>query len=147
VLQQSGEITDFPGSSVSFEGNGGAYQELNFQGVEGYWLGAFSSGGVTQSVTISFGQKLPSRAQVRVAALNDGITGQEKFNYSFSGASSVEFAILSGSGFVDDGSTVTPGSGTFRLTAEGDITEIFVEGEMINGGSNGVIVEVCLTYV
>lgn len=151
VLQQSGEVADFPGSLVSFEGNGGEFRTLTFDSVSGYWLGAFEGElfeGVTQSVTVSFGEVRPSRVRVRVAALDSG-ANPERFNYAFAGSSSVVFTVESGDDFVNDGATVSrlaSGAARFRLDVEGDISEVFVEGEMIDGGSNGIVVELCLQY-
>jgi hypothetical protein len=148
ILQQSGVVPGFSGSSVAFSGNGDPYKTLNFFGVTGYWLGAYDypDQGVTQSITITFGSSRPTAVRVRVSGLDNALGG-ETFNYSFAGATTTTFSVESGAGFSDTGSSVTraaSGDARFRLDASGDITQIFVEGEMTSGGSNGVIVEVCV---
>lgn len=145
VLQTSGEIAGYPGSSVSFDDGGAPFRFLNYFGVYGYWLG-FRPDSATQSVTFSFGAKKPTSVEVRVSALNDA--QRERFNYSFSGADSVVFTIERGDedDFTFTESTVTRqsnGDTRFKLAATGQITSVFVEGEMINNGANGIIVEVC----
>lgn len=147
ILQESGAVGAINGASVSFNAGAGTYAELEFAGVNGFWLGRQEDGfeGYTQSVTITFSGVRPYKAVVRCSGLDEG-QDPERFNYAFSGASTVAFAMESGEGITDNGATVFPGTvpGVFRLTAEGDISSIFLEGEMIDGGSNGVIVSVCV---
>lgn len=154
ILQQSGEVSGIPGSDVVFSGGGGTYATLSFDGVFGYWLGRYETTpitepGYTQSVTITFTTKKPFRVVVLCSAIDEQ-QGDEKLNYSFSGADSVVFAVELGSGFVDDGQTVTrpgqTGSSRCSITAEGEISEVFIEGEMIDNGSNGIVVSVCADF-
>ena len=77
--------------------------------------------------------------------------GQEKLNYTFTGATAVTFTAISGAGLSDNGSTVSrvaaptgSGDSLFSLVATGEISEVFFEGEMVSNGDNGVIVGVCV---
>lgn len=154
ILQQSGAVAGITGSDVVFDGGGGSYATLNFSGVNGYWLGRHEGGvgtpGYNQSVTITFTTVKPFKATLRCSAL-DCALGQEKLNYSFTGASGVVFTADYGSDLTDDGATVTrpPGStgdSRFSLVASGTISEIYFQGEMISNGTNGVIAEICVEY-
>ena len=153
ILQQSGSVSGITGSDVVFNGGGGTYRTLNYFSVNGYWLGRYEGlTGYTQSVTITFTTVKPSRATLRCSALSNNTSAkEEKLNYSFTGATSVTFTAISGAGLTDSGSTVSraayptgAGDSLFRLIATGEISEIFFEGEMINGGDNGVVVEICV---
>ena len=157
ILQQSGAVAGISGSDVVFDGGGGTFATLDF-GVNGYWLGRSEASveGYTQSVEITFTTIKPFRARLRCRAL-DCVFGDEKLNYVFTGASTVVFTAEYGSGLTDDGQTVTRPSGSsgdsgFTLVAEGEISKIFFEGEMVcngpNGlcGTNGIVVEICVDY-
>jgi hypothetical protein len=152
ILQESGGVAGIAGSNVVFDNGGGTYETLSFDGVNGYWLGRFEGGldGFTQSVTISFTTVKPHKATLRCSALDSEID-QESLNYSFSGATAVTFTKIRHNDLTDNGSTVTrppgaAGSGKFSLVAVGTISEIFFEGEMTDGGSNGIVVEICVEY-
>lgn len=151
ILQQSGSVSGITGSDVVFDGGGGIYRTLNYFSVNGYWLGRYEGlTGYTQSVTITFTTVKPSKATLRCSALSN-FAGEEKLNYSFTGATAVTFTAISGAGLTDNGSTVSraayptgSGDSLFRLIATGEISQIFFEGEMINKGDNGVVVEICV---
>jgi hypothetical protein len=153
ILQQSGNVSGITGSDVVFNGGGGTYTTLNYFSVNGYWLGRFEGvTGYTQSVTITFTTVKPSKATLRCSALSNNIgSREEKLNYSFTGATAVAFTSISGAGLTDNGSTVSraayptgAGDSLFRIIATGEISQIFFEGEMINKGDNGVVVEICV---
>ena len=153
ILQQSGSVSGITGSDVVFDGGGGTFTTLNYDSVNGYWLGRFEGViGYTQSVTITFTTVKPSKATLRCSALSNNIgSREEELNYSFTGATSVTFTAIRGAGLADNGSTVSraayptgAGDSLFRLVATGEISEIFFEGEMLNNGDNGVVVEICV---
>ena len=153
VLQESGEIAGYPGSSVLFTSGGSTFETLDFFGVNGYWLGHGFLTAATQSVLFSFGEARPRSVKVRIAGL-DSFSGRgEVFNYCLIGANSVAFTVESGDKFIHSGpdsqkgfvKRESSGSSRIRIDAEGDICLVFVEVELINRGNNGAVVEVCFS--
>lgn len=148
IKQLSGSVPGISGSSVVTDPAGGSIVFLFYYGVDGYWLGRLEDGGRTQSVTISFSDVIPYKADLFCSAIDDEMA-PEALLYSFTGASSIVFTDdAGGGGFVDTGSRVTrpglTGNSRCKIVATGTITEISFTGEMTDGGSNGIIVSICV---